>query len=62
MTRWMMGAAAAALLGLPAAAHAETGCAEMAKAALPHAEVSSATVEKVGAGEACRIAVASHPT
>jgi len=62
MTRWMMAAGAAALLGLPAAAHAETACGEMAKASLPHAEVLSATVEKAGSGEACKIAVASHPT
>ena len=63
MTRWMMGAAAAALMGLPAAAaHAETSCADMAKASLPHAEVLSAKIEKAGQGEVCRIAVASHPT
>lgn len=53
---------AALALGAPAAAHAETNCAEMAKAALPHAEITSATVEKAGKGQACKIAVASHPT
>ena len=62
MKRWMMAAGAAALLGAPGLAHAETACADLAKASLPHAEVLSATVEKAGANEACKIAVASHPT
>jgi feruloyl esterase len=56
------GAVALALgLGAPRA-HAETSCAEMAKTSLPHAEVTAATVEKAGKGEACRIAVTSRPT
>jgi feruloyl esterase len=58
----MMAAGAAALLGAPGLAHAETACADLAKASLPHAEVLSASVEKAGAGEACKVAVASHPT
>lgn len=62
MKTWMLAATAAGALCAPALARAETNCAEMAKAALPHAEVTSAKVEKAGSGEACRIAVASHPT
>jgi feruloyl esterase len=62
MTRWMLAASAAAVLCAPGLAHAETACADLAKAALPHAKVLSATVEKAGAGEACKIAIASHPT
>jgi hypothetical protein len=62
MKRLLMGAGAALALGAPGMAHAETACADIAKTALPHAEITSATVEKVGSGEACRIAVASHPT
>ncbi|HEV2532211.1 tannase/feruloyl esterase family alpha/beta hydrolase [Phenylobacterium sp.] len=62
MKRYLMGAGAALALGAPGLAHAETACADLAKTALPHAEVTAASVEKAGAGEACRIAVASHPT
>jgi len=62
MTRWMMAAGAAALLGAPAAAHAETACADLVKTRLPHSEVTAASVEKAGAGEACKVSVASHPT
>ncbi|MDB5475460.1 MAG: Tannase/feruloyl esterase family alpha/beta hydrolase [Phenylobacterium sp.] len=62
MKRLLMGAGAALVLGAPGLAHAETACADLAKASLPHAEVLSATVEKAGAGEACKVAVASHPT
>ena len=47
----------APLLAFPGLAHAETSCADLAKANLPHAQVLSATMEKAGAGEACRIAV-----
>ncbi|MFC3067841.1 tannase/feruloyl esterase family alpha/beta hydrolase [Phenylobacterium soli] len=62
MKRMLMAAGAAMALTAPGLAHAETACADMAKAALPHAEVLSAKVEKAGQLEACRIAVASHPT
>lgn len=62
MTRWMLAASAAAILGAPGLAHAETACADVAKQSLPHAQVLSATVEKAGAGQACKISVASHPT
>jgi hypothetical protein len=62
MKRYLMGAGAALVLGAPGLAQAETACADLAKASLPHAEVISATVEKAGAGEACKVAVASHPT
>jgi feruloyl esterase len=53
---------AALAFGTPNAARAETACADMAKATLPHAEVISAAVEKAGKVEACRITVRSHPT
>ncbi|MDB5417371.1 MAG: Tannase/feruloyl esterase family alpha/beta hydrolase, partial [Phenylobacterium sp.] len=62
MKRLLMGAGAALALGAPGLAHAEAACGDLAKTVLPHAEITSATVEKAGSGEACRIAVASHPT
>ena len=62
MKRLMMAAGAAVALGAPGLAHAETSCADLAKASLPHAEITRATVEKAGQGEACRIAVTSRPT
>ncbi|THD77291.1 MAG: tannase/feruloyl esterase family alpha/beta hydrolase [Phenylobacterium sp.] len=64
MRTHLFAAAAVAALGAFGAsgAHAETACADMAKTALPHAEITAASVEKVGKGEACRIAVSSHPT
>lgn len=62
MRRLMMAAGAAVAMGAPGLAHAETSCADLAKASLPHAEVTSATVEKAGQGEACKLAVTSKPT
>lgn len=65
MRTTLFAAAAVAALGAfaaPAAAHAETSCADLAKASLPHAEVTSATVEKAGTAEVCKIAVTSRPT
>jgi len=54
----------AAALGLaaPAVAHAETACEDLAKAALPHAEVTKATTETAGGKSICKIAVTSRPT
>jgi feruloyl esterase len=56
--------AAGVLLGLaaPAAARAETPCADLAAISLPHAEVISAKIEALESGQACRIAVRSRPT
>jgi len=54
----------AAALGLaaPAVAHAETACEDLAKTALPHAEVTKATTETFNGKTLCKVAVASHPT
>jgi feruloyl esterase len=49
-------------LAAPAMAHAETACAELAKTALPHAQVTKAVEEKVGDVSVCKVDVASHPT
>jgi feruloyl esterase len=49
-------------LGAPAAAHAETACADLVKTALPHAEVTKAVSEKVGDKQVCKISVTSRPT
>ena len=61
MTRMMWLAGAAIALAAPAAARAETACADMAGARLNHAEVTSAKLETVKVGQACRIAVRAHP-
>jgi feruloyl esterase len=65
MSRYAIIAAAAALTlaGFGAhAARAETACADLAGVSLPHAKVTSATTETLGAGQACRIEVTSKPT
>jgi hypothetical protein len=49
-------------LGAPAAAHAETACADLVKTALPHAEVTSAKAATVAGKDVCQIAVTSRPT
>jgi feruloyl esterase len=49
-------------LAAPAMAHAETVCADLAKTALPHAQVTKAVEEKVGEVAVCKVAVSSHPT
>jgi hypothetical protein len=49
-------------LGAPAAAHAETACADLVKTALPHAEVTKAVSEKVGDKQVCKVSVTSKPT
>jgi len=58
----MMLSGAALALGAPAAAHAETACADLAKTPLAHAEVTSAKVEALGDKQVCKVAVSSHPT
>lgn len=49
-------------LGAPAAAHAETACADLVKTVLPHAEVTSAKAANVAGKDVCQIAVTSRPT
>ena len=49
-------------LGAPAAAHAETACADLVKTVLPHAEVTKAVSEKVGEMAVCKVSVTSRPT
>jgi feruloyl esterase len=55
-------AAVAGVLAAPAAAQAETSCADLAQAAPPHAQVTSATEAKAGQVAACKIEVTSRPT
>jgi feruloyl esterase len=54
--------AAAICLAVPAMAHAETRCEDLAKTVLPHAEVTKATTETYSGKTLCKVAVASHPT
>ncbi|MDB5499659.1 MAG: Tannase and feruloyl esterase [Phenylobacterium sp.] len=49
-------------LGAPAAAQAETACADLAKTRLPHAEVTKAVAEAVGDTQVCKVSVTSRPT
>jgi feruloyl esterase len=49
-------------LAAPAAAHAETACADLAKTSLPHAEVTKAVSEAVGDKQVCKVSVTSRPT
>jgi hypothetical protein len=51
-----------AAFAAPAAARAETACADLAKTSLPHAEVTSAKAATVAGKEVCQIAVTSRPT
>jgi feruloyl esterase len=57
-----LASAAAGLAALATGARAETACADLAKTALPHAQVTAATTETVGKGQACRIQVTARPT
>jgi hypothetical protein len=49
-------------LAAPAAAHAETACADLMKTALPHAQVTKAVSEAVGDKQVCKVDVTSKPT
>ncbi len=49
-------------LAAPLAAHAETSCADLAKASLPHAEITAAKMVSLKSGQACDILVTSRPT
>jgi Tannase and feruloyl esterase len=63
-TTLALAAATVSLLALaaPAAAHAETACADLAKTSLPHAEVTRAVAEVVGDKQVCKVSVTSRPT
>jgi tannase/feruloyl esterase len=58
----LFAAGAALALAASPAAHAEAACTDLAKAALPHAEVTQASAVATKAGQACRILVTSRPT
>lgn len=62
MKPWIVAAGALLGLALPALARAETACADLRAVKLPHAEVTSVTVEKLASGEACKVTVTSRPT
>ncbi|MEO8115068.1 MAG: tannase/feruloyl esterase family alpha/beta hydrolase [Phenylobacterium sp.] len=62
MRTLLMAAGAVVALGAPGLAHAEAACADLARAALPHAEVTKAVSEMAGGKPACRLSVTSRPT
>lgn len=62
MKRLLIAAGALGALAAPGLARAETDCAELVRTRLPHAEVTSATVEKAGDKALCKVSVASRPT
>jgi feruloyl esterase len=49
-------------LAAPAAAHAETACADLMKTAMPHATVTKAVEEAVGDKQVCKVSVTAKPT
>jgi feruloyl esterase len=62
MRRLLIAAGAAMALCAPGLAHAETACADLTAVKLAHAEVTSATVERTGDKQLCKVAVTSRPT
>src|SRR5436305_1186312 len=64
LTTLMLAGCAVAALGLaaPAAAYAETACADLTKTKLAHAEVTKAVIEAVGDKQVCKVSVTSKPT
>jgi feruloyl esterase len=65
LRNWTAAAAAFAGLWLAAsagAAHAQAACADLAGMHMPDAEVTAATVESLGASQACRVQATSKPT
>lgn len=54
--------AAGFVLAAASAAHAETACAELTKARLPHAQVTQAIEADAGGKAACKVLVTSRPT
>src|SRR5258706_6997602 len=61
---WLAASAVVSLAAFaaPAAARAETACADLAKTTLPHAEITSAKAATVAGKDVCQIAVTSRPT
>jgi hypothetical protein len=62
MKRLLFAAGAALALAAPGLARAETPCAELTKTALPHAQVTAATLETVSGKQLCKVSVTSRPT
>ena len=62
MRNALFAAGAVLALAAPLAARAETACAGLTQAKLPHAQVTSAAVVATKAGPACRVLVTSRPT
>jgi len=62
MRKLLIAAGLAMGLATPVLARAEAACADLKATSLPHAQVLSATSEKAGAVELCKLSVASHPT
>ncbi len=62
MKRLLIAAGMLMALAAPGLARAETACADLKATSLPHAEVTSATAEKSGAVDLCKIAVTSRPS
>jgi hypothetical protein len=62
MKHLLFAAGAALALGAPLIAHAETACADMARASLPHAEITAAKAVAIKGGQACQISLISRPT
>ncbi|WP_309604289.1 tannase/feruloyl esterase family alpha/beta hydrolase [Phenylobacterium sp.] len=62
--QWGLSVLALTMVGLtaPAAAHAETACADLIKTRLPHAEITSAKAASVAGMDVCQVAVTSRPT
>jgi hypothetical protein len=62
MRALLLASAAGFALAAPVAAHAETPCADMARAALPHAEITAVKPVAIKGGQGCQINLDSHPT
>ena len=62
MKLFLLAGGAVLALAAPLAARAETSCAEVGKAALPHAEITSAKAVAIKGGQACDLRVTSRPT
>jgi len=62
MRAMLIVAGAVAALAAPGLARAETACADLMAAKLPHAEVTAATVETQAGKELCKVSVTSRPT
>jgi hypothetical protein len=58
----LLASAAGFALAAPIVARAETPCADMARTALPHAEITAAKPVAIKGGQGCQINLDSHPT